>query len=207
MSVLACGGAGHANLGRKLRGVIQFMEDWVANGILAEYDFNRLRRKLGLVGAAAPVERAGEGIHLDILSMSTADLGSLPMEPLTTDQLEMAYQASQKLDAHELASSFARTLISRPPVPGKTDRYPYYSYLVQRALHEGRPDEALDIVNEGEKADCEQNDGGRRNDYELRRGQVHAKRGEAGQAAAGFQHLIDRIPPTRKYRGAAAGAL
>jgi len=199
--------AGHANLRKKLRGVIQFMEDCAGNGILAEYDFNRLRRKLGLLGAAAPVEKAGEGIHLDIPGMSTAELGSLPMETLTTDQLEMAYQASQKLDAHELASSFARTLISRPPAQGKTDRYPYYSYLVQRALHEGRPDEALDIVNEGEKADCEQNDGGRRNDYELRRGQVHAKRGEAEQAADVFQHLIDRMPTNMKYRGAAAEAM
>ena len=46
--------AGHAVLRRKLRGVIQFLADCAAGGALRTYDFDRLRRKLGLTGAAAP---------------------------------------------------------------------------------------------------------------------------------------------------------
>jgi predicted Zn-dependent protease len=78
---------------------------------------------------------------------------------------------------------------------------------VQRALAETRLDDALDLVNEGEKADCEQNEGRRRDDYEFRRGQVHAKRGEADQAHDVFQRLIERAPANPRFNGTAAEAM
>jgi predicted Zn-dependent protease len=68
-------------------------------------------------------------------------------------------------------------------------------------------DDALDAVNEGEKSDCEANEGKRRNDYELRRGQVHAKRGEVDQAGDVFQRLIERVPSNLRYNGSAAEAM
>src|SRR5205823_5123818 len=61
--------------------------------------------------------------------------------------------------------------------------------------------------NEGERVDCEQNEGRRRNDYEVRRGQVHVKRGEADQAQDVFRRLIEREPSNLKYRGTAAEAM
>src|SRR5581483_6390061 len=46
---------GHATLRKKLRGVIQFVQDCAAGGIVGKYDFDRLRRKLSLLaGAPAP---------------------------------------------------------------------------------------------------------------------------------------------------------
>ena len=57
--------AGHTVLRKKLRGVIQFLEDCASGGILANYDFNRLRRKLGLLGAVAPAEKEVPGQPLD----------------------------------------------------------------------------------------------------------------------------------------------
>jgi predicted Zn-dependent protease len=119
----------------------------------------------------------------------------------------LAYQTAQKLDAHDLAGRFVQALIARPPSTERPDRYPWYSYLVQRALTEGRVDDALDAVNEGERADCEANEGKRRNDYELRRGQVHAKRGEVDQAGDVFQRLIERVPTNLRYNGSAAEAM
>ena len=79
--------------------------------------------------------------------------------------------------------------------------------LTQHALKNGDKDAGLDFVNEGEKADCEHNEGRRRNDYELRRGQVHVKRGEADAAADVFQRLIERVPANLRYRGSAAEAM
>jgi hypothetical protein len=139
--------------------------------------------------------------------MGTAELAGLKVEGLTLEQLEQAYQAAQKLDAEELAAHFARALVARPPQPERADRFPWYSYLTQRALKEGKTDEALDLVNEGEKADCEHNEGRRRNDYELRRGQVHVKRREADAAEDVFRRLIEREPSNLRYRGAAAEAM
>jgi len=68
-------------------------------------------------------------------------------------------------------------------------------------------DDALDYVNEGQKADCEHNEGHRRNDYELRRGQVHAKRGEWEDARQAFQGLIERAPTEMRYRATATEAM
>jgi tetratricopeptide (TPR) repeat protein len=202
--------AAHPKLRNKLVGVIQFIQDCAQGGKIAAYDFDRLRRKLGLAGASAgsppPVAHA-PGSPLDIAAMGTAELAGLHVEGLTFEQLEQAYQAAQKLDAEELAAHFARALVSRPPQPERPDRFPWYSYLSQRALQAGDTDAALELVNEGEKADCEQNEGRRRNDYELRRGQVHARRGEVDAAEDVFRRLIERVPSNLRFRGTAAEAM
>jgi len=106
-----------------------------------------------------------------------------------------------------LAGRFARAIIARPPAPGQADRYPSFNYLIQRALLDKNTDAALDLVNAGEKADCEQNEGRRRNDYELRRAQVLSKRGEADSARDVFERLIERVPGELKYRGSAAESM
>src|SRR5207244_9147344 len=105
------------------------------------------------------------------------------------------------------AGRFAQALVSRPVSEPGTDRFPFYSYLIQRALQQGESDEAMNYVNEGERVDCERNEGRRRDDYELRRGQVHVKRGEPDQAEEVFQRLIERSPAKLRYRGSAAEAM
>jgi tetratricopeptide (TPR) repeat protein len=194
--------AGHTVLRRKLRGVIQFLEDCAAT-IGSAYDFNRLRRKLGLTAAGPDAAPA----MADIGSMSAAELAGLSLDSLSELQLEQAFQGALKLDAKELAGKFATTLVSRPPSPEKPDRFPVFNQLVQQALTEGDTGAALDHLNAGEKADCEHNEGRRRNDYELRRGQIHAKRGEFDEAAKVFDSLIERAPAELRYRGSAAEAM
>jgi predicted Zn-dependent protease len=199
--------AGHTKLRKKLLGVIQFLEDCSKSGIVGMYDFNNLRRKLGLI-AGAPAPQATEGgVAADIPSLGAPELAALPIDKLSDEQLDQAYQTAHRLDATELAANFARSLVSRPANPQQPDRFVWYNYLTQQALKVGEAQVALDYVNEGEKADCEQNEGRRRNDYELRRGQVHVKRGEADQAQDVFQRLIDRVPDNLKYRGSAAEAM
>ena len=82
-----------------------------------------------------------------------------------------------------------------------------FNYLTQRAVQENDTTAALDWVNEGQKVDCEQNEGRRRNDYELRRGQIHVKRGEADAAHDVFQRLIERSPSEMRFRTAATEAM
>ena len=197
--------AGHTGLRKKLRGVAQFVQECASLGGRSMYDFDRLRRKLGLLDA--PVAPSAAGSTLDINAMSSADLSALAVESLDEDQLESAYQTAQKLDAKDLAEHFARTLVKRPVRPERTDRYPWYSFLVQRAAGEGKSDEALRLLDEGERFDAEQNQGQRASDYELRRAQVLAKRGEAEQAAGAFDRLIQRDPSNLRYRSDAAEAM
>jgi tetratricopeptide (TPR) repeat protein len=204
--------AAHPTLRKHLRGVIQFIQDCAKGTTIEGYDFDGLRRKLGLTPAgsasAGPTTAANvPGVSADVAAMGAAELAGLNADNLSEEQLEQAYQAAVKLDAEELAANFARLLIARPMVPNKTDRFPWYSYLTQFALKTGNKDAALDYVNEGEKADCEHNEGRRRNDYEWRRGQVHVKRGEVEEAAEVFQRLIERVPDNFRYRGSAAEAM
>jgi hypothetical protein len=194
--------AGHGTLRRKLAGVIRFLADCAAPGGYT-YDFDHLRRKLGLVWAAVEPGTAAP----DISAMSTAELAQLPAASLTEEQAAQAYQAALKLDARDLASVFARSLVSRPGNSDRPDRFPWYTHLVQQSLAEGDTDAALNYLNDGEKADCEQNEGRRRNDYELRRGQIHARRGEAELAQDIFDRLIARVPLELRYRGSAAEAM
>jgi tetratricopeptide (TPR) repeat protein len=201
--------AGHGVLRKKLRGVVQFLEQCGNASPPPNYDFDRLRRKLGLTaGGEQPVAAAGAAAApVNVDDMSAAELSGLDAGPLSDDQLEQAYRAALKLDARDLAGRFARVLVSRPPRPDRPDRYPWYTHLIQLALHEGNTDAALDTLNEAEKADCEQNEGRRRNDYELRRGQIHAKRGEMDQANDVFTRLIERSPSELRYRSTAAEAM
>jgi hypothetical protein len=202
--------AGHTVLRRKLLGVIRFVEDCSKGGMVSTYDFGRLRRKLGLTaGAGAALAAAGAGVAAatDISAMGAPELAGLQAESLGPAELEQAWHAAQKLDANDLAVRFAKVLATKPADPARPDRYPLFNYLTQQALQEGDTTGALDWVNEGEKNDCEQNEGRRRNDYELRRGQVHVKRGEVDAAGDVFQRLIDRVPTEMRFRTAAAEAM
>jgi tetratricopeptide (TPR) repeat protein len=200
--------AGHPTLRKKLLGVVQFLEDCARSGG-EPYDFNRLRHKLGLSEGSGPPVAKGppEQARIDPSAMSAAELAALQLDQLSDDLVDEGYRAAQKLDAHELAVRFARNLVARPPRPDRPDRFPWYTYLVQRALAAGDTDAALQYVDEGEKADCENNEGRRRNDYELRRGQVLAKRGEADSAREVFERLVARAPDELRFQGTAAESM
>jgi tetratricopeptide (TPR) repeat protein len=199
---------GSAKLRKKLLGVIEFISQCARGGMLAEYDFNRLRRKLGLLSAAAGAPGAAAGtVPGDISALGAGELGALKPESLSDEQLEQAYRTAHRLDAGELTAHFASALVARPVQPDRPDRYPFFSFLIQKALKDGAYDNALDHVNEGERIDCAHNEGKRRNDYELRRAQVHAKRGEVDAAGDVYQRLIERTPANFKVRGQAAEAM
>jgi hypothetical protein len=193
--------AGHAGLRKRLRGIIDFVQQCAA-GANFPYDFDRLRRKLNLVEGQTATVAAGAGP--EISSMAAGELAALPLDTLSDAQVEEAFQAAQQLDAKELAGKFAVALVGRPIRPERPDRWTWHNHLIQLSLSQGDFDAALDHVNAGEKDDCEHNEGRRRNDYELRRAQVHAKRGEADQAQDVFDRLIARVPGDMKYRTTAA---
>jgi predicted Zn-dependent protease len=197
---------GSPNLRKKLRGVVRFLEQ-CAELTKFPYDFGRLRRKLNLQeGAPAPTSD-GSQASLDIGAMGAPELAGLPVDSLTDAQLDEAFVAALKLDARELAAKFAQVLTSRPARADKPDRYPLFNHLINTALAQGDSTAALNHLNEGEKDDCEHNEGKRRNDYELRRGQILAKSGDVSQAKDVFDRLIARVPAELKVRGAAAEAM
>ncbi len=195
---------GSPTLRKKLRGVVQFHSECGELGN-KPYDFERLRHKLGLneVGtpsaAAAPV-----GAKPDIASLGVAELAALDINSLSSGELDLAWTSAIKLDAREIAGKFAASLVERPVYAERPDRYPLYHMLITLKQAEGNLDGALDFLNAGEAEDCKNNEGKRRNEYELRRGQLLAKRGEFDQAQDVFTRLIERVPTELKFRATAA---
>ncbi len=211
---------GSATLRKKLRGVLQFIQE-CAGLTKFPYDFDRLRRKLNLSGGApsggassggassggAPSAAREDAAAPDIGAMGAPELAGLGIESLSAPQLDEAFVAALKLDARELAGKFAEASTQRPSRADKPDRYPQFNHLVNLALSQGDTTAALNHLNDGEKDDCEHNEGKRRNDYELRRGQLLAKAGDFAQAREVFDRLITRVPNELKVRGAAAEAM
>jgi len=206
--------AAHPILRRKVLGHILFIEQCFQGSAprrtkdgqkeaVETYNFNRLRHKLGLDTPAPPPPEP----VVDFTGMSAADLAALDVNELSADDLENAFRAAIKLDAGELAGRFVRTIIARPADPKKPDLFPFFKYLIDQAQTQADWDRALQIATEGEQADVERNQGKRRNDYELRRGQLHAKRGDADKAAEVFDQLIANAATELKLRGSAAEAM
>ncbi|MGE3809687.1 MAG: hypothetical protein AB7K24_33900 [Gemmataceae bacterium] len=194
--------AGQPVLRKKLLGVVKFLEDCAARASAPGYDFNKLRRKLGLI-EGAPAEAGSQ----DITALGAAELAGLPVNELDESQLEKAFQTAMKLDARDLAGKFAQTLVDKPPVSGRArDKYPWFAHLIALSQAENNLEQALGHVDAGEKADCEENEGRRRNEYELRRGQLHAKKGDIDAAADVFERLAQRSGEA-KHWGAAAEAM
>ncbi len=190
--------AGHPSLRKKLLGILQFYRECL-DLMHHDYDFEPIKHKLGL--AAVPQAR------IDVAAMNVPELAALALDELPDEQVEQAFQASLRLDARELASRFAQALVSRPPRPDRPDRYLWYTHLIHLALAEGNQDAALDYLNQGEKDDGEHNQGRRRSDYELRRGQIHLRRGEIDQGQEVFDRLMARVPDELRFRGSAAEAM
>jgi tetratricopeptide (TPR) repeat protein len=202
--------AGSPNLRKRLRGVIQFLQDCAAGTAPRLYDFDRLRRKVGLDEAPAagtPAEATAPTAAMDVSAMGAAELSGLDAAGLSDAVLEQAFRTAVQLDATELANRFARTLVGRPGDPARPDRWAYYQHLIQAAQSAGDSSTALNLVDEGEKSDCESNEGRRRNDYELRRGRLLARAGRTDEAKDVFERLVARIPDDTQAAGAAAEAM
>lgn len=199
--------AGHPQLRKRLRGVVTFLEQCASQTTLRLYDFARLRHKLGLDETApAPQSTAAPDATRDLTAMSAADLAGLTLTDLPDADLDAAFRAALKLDSPDLAERFARALTERPAPPG-ADRYPFFQHLVAAAQAANDYDAALKLIDAGLLADRSANDSKREIDYETRRGQLQAKRGDGGAAIETFERILGKEPGNLKAAGSASEAL
>lgn len=198
--------AAHPTLKKRLPGLFVFMEQCLAGAnprteegaALPLYDFNRLRRKLGLSAPAA------EGADLDFDTMSASDLGGVKPEALSDEQVGQAFRAALRLDAPDLAAGFARDATGRASI---VDRYPFFNHLIRSARDAGKSDEVLRLLTVAEQADEATNSGSRRNDYALARGQALARTGDVGGAYAVFKEILGRSPNELRFVAPAAESM
>ncbi|MGF1582496.1 MAG: tetratricopeptide repeat protein [Gemmataceae bacterium] len=196
---------GDAVLRKKLLGVILFLEE-CAKSQGYSYDFDKLRNQLNLFEKPPPSSQVG-GVVREVASMNADQLQALVIADLSDEELELAAQTAKRVSAQDLSIEFLEGLVARPPNAEKPDRFNWYKQLIEFNIRSGQLDVALDHVNDGEKHDCENNEGRRRNDFEFWRGKVHSKRGEYQEAHDVFERLIERVPSDLSYRGAATEAM
>jgi tetratricopeptide (TPR) repeat protein len=207
--------AGHPAYQKWLLGVVRFVEECfrsttprVQEGDAVKaielYDFDRLRRKLGLAdgGPAVPAESGP-----DLEALSAAELAGVNVEALTDEQLARAFRAALKLDARDVAGKFAQHLTGRPASAALPDRYPFFNHLIQLAQVDNDPERILAILDAAERADAEGNEGRRQPDYALRRGLTLARRGEADKAHIIFTELLAKHPDELRLYGPATEAM
>jgi len=198
--------AAHPKLQKRLPGLLRFMQECLGGAAPREdgqpakplYDFNRLRRKLGLTAAEA------EGTELDFDTMSAAALGGVKPESLSDEQVGRAFAAALRLDAPDLAAGFARNATGRASIP---DRYPFFKQLIRAARDEGKSDEVLRLLTDAEQADAATNEGKRRDDIALTHGQVLARAGDVAAAYAVFKEIVGRSPKDLRFFAPAAEAM
>jgi tetratricopeptide (TPR) repeat protein len=198
--------AAQPKLKKRLPGLLLFMQQCLGGAAPRDdgkpakplYDFNRLRRKLGLTAAAA------EGGDLDFDTMSASALGGVKPESLADEHVGQAFRAALRLDAPDLASGYARNASGRGSI---ADRYPYFNYLIRAARDEGKTEDVLRLLTDAEKADEATNSGSRKNDYALARGQALARSGDVTAAYTVFKEIVGRSPKELRWFAPAAEAM
>ncbi|HEX3152107.1 MAG TPA: tetratricopeptide repeat protein [Gemmataceae bacterium] len=182
--------AAHPGSRKRLFGLVKFMEECLKRDAGGDgkpstplYDFNRMRRKLGL--------STGEGADLDFDTMSTAALGGIKPTTLTDDQVGQAFRAALRLDAPDLAVRFAGNAVERPSI---ADRYPYFSHLITSARDDGQWQKAIEVHAAAEDADRTTNANQRQIDLALSCGRTLAMSGDTAGAHGVFQDAIRQSP-------------
>lgn len=198
---------GHPGLKKRLPGVVRFIEECVRNATGNHekeyksplYNFDRLRRKLGLAVVAG-----NESAELEIDTMSTAELATLKEEDLSDSQLTDAFRAALKLDSPDLAARFALSASKRASI---ADRYLFFNHLANLAKDEGKMDALLQLLSDGSQADAATNEGRRAVDYALGRGRALARNGDVEGSASTFREAIAKFPEDIRLFSPAAEAM
>ena len=199
--------ANHPSLRKRLPGLIRFLDDCLTGATPREegktptliYDFDRLRRKLGVKTAPR-----AEGADLDFDTLGVAELAGIKADKLSDEQIAQAFRAAIRLDSPDLAGAFARQASGRATI---AERYPYFSHLAKQSREEGNHAEVLRWLTEGEEADRATNEGRRRDDYALARGQALARSGDVDGAYVAFKEAIARNATALTLASAAAESM
>jgi tetratricopeptide (TPR) repeat protein len=186
----------------KLSGIVRFFEQLGARpthaAIYQGYPFDRLRRRLGLIGpeSSPAVDRD------DVSCMSEPELDSLDPTSLDPARLVDACASSAALGADAWTARFACELLTRAPESlGRLDPYSMVAPLVREALREGSPARAQAWLD---RARATMRDDRHRRMFTVWSAEVHARSGRPDEALAAYRSLLD--PPATGAPTALDGA-
>ena len=191
--------AGHGTLRKKLRGVVQFLEECAA-GPAATMISTVCAASSGCSRPSRARARGGTGN----CRPGPPSWRASP-ESLADEKLEEAYQAALRLDARRSWLAVSATLIARPARPERTDRFPVYNQLVQQALAEVTATPLWIWSTTARRPTASTTRAGAATITSCAARQIEARRGEIDAAQDVFDRLVERCRPRLKYQGSRRG--
>lgn len=151
-------------LRRKVTGCIMLMEQLLQSfRTKLPYTMDDLKHKLGLDVALAT--DAPPTTNRSIAAMNTAELAALAADTLSDDDLKVAFTASKRIDANELASRFAQILVNRAASTADADCFIYDQHIIFQLLGEDRVERAYATTLKALDRDAKLNGSKRSIDY------------------------------------------
>lgn len=203
LTPLAASG-GDAASKAKLSGVVRFREQLGARathaGLYQGYPFDRLRRRLGLIG---PEESAALDAD-DVTCMSGEELDRIGAEAMDVHRLTDALHSAAGLRDDARITRFARAWLAKRP--GTIDGPEWESFvaaMVREALRESGPTDALEVLRTaGSVASDRQTQGV----FQVWSAELLAREGHATEALNRFQIALSDFPPHQAASVAIDGA-
>jgi hypothetical protein len=163
----------------KLLGVLLYAELISQRNAATDFDFNVLRRHLGLP-EAAPLPA-----DTNVAEVPLARLARLPMDQLSDDQLQAVLTRAVHYRASVAAQRAALEVVARPSLDDRVSKPAVYTTL---ALLAEDTQKALEYVDKGRRLAEEVGESSAQ--FDLHEVTLRLRRGEADEAAALINHLL-----------------
>jgi hypothetical protein len=163
----------------KLLGVLLYAELTSQRNTATGFDFNVVRRHLGLP-EATPLSA-----NVNVAEVPLAQLARLPMELLSDDQLQAVLTRAVHYRASEAAQRAALEVVARPALDDKVSKPAVYTTL---ALLAEDAQKALEYVDQGRR--LAEDAGESSAQFDLHEVTLRLRRGEADEAANMINHLL-----------------
>lgn len=179
-----------------LEGVIRFRERIVKlRGV--EYNFDRLRNKLGLSISGAGLEGEDRGRPssvVDLSAYSAAQLAALDPEKLSDDELVAAYQSALHLDATHTARNFAAALARRDSAANKIDMVGVFRRWIQSRLDDRNSQGLRELIHQARGYSERHYQGRDAAVFDLLEARAELLDGSRDEAVSRIRTLIERYP-------------
>ena len=176
----------------RLTGVVRFREQLGVRpthvALYQGYPFDRLRRRLGLIGR----DDSSSFEPDDPSCMSEIELDALDPTTLSDERSADALLAALDFRDDARTARFAAAWLSRDAPPlGRIDIQVAVAALVRESLRLGRPEEAVDRL---ERAASISSGGGSRTTLTIWKAEVLARSGRPDEAADTYRSLLETLP-------------
>ena len=190
----------------KLEGIVQFQEQLArrpaCQALYQDYDFDRLRYRLGLTTPPGKDDAKGEARHKALSLYDLNAVKTMAPEALSDDDLAVAWATASAGQDDLLAIRLGQALRDRGDAAlGRVSLSVWAAPFLRRCLADGRFDEGLALLEFAIELDQRSKDGSETADLLVWKAQLATRSGDAERASAFWKDACAHTdaPPIRAY--------